>query len=50
MLAISVNLMLSFQAEVSTAMSMMIKLEVDMKTAIKMMCVVAGTALLGRSG
>ena len=46
-MAISVNLIFSFKADVSVAMRMMTKLEVNMKTAIKMMCVVAGTALLG---
>jgi hypothetical protein len=50
MLAISVSLILSFQAEVSTDVSVMTKLEVNMKATIELMCVVAGTALLGRSG
>jgi hypothetical protein len=47
MLAISANIIFSVQAEASLVMDMMTKLEVKMKTTIKMMCVVAGTALLG---
>lgn len=50
MLAVSCVIRVVASVKTSAAVKMKTRMEVNMTTAIKAICVVAGTALLGRSG